>query len=325
MIRMKGFIIMAGLAAALAVGVACSNGEAATKPIEATAPSVPAVQQPVEQGRVSVGLPVSPLPPAGVVLPNSPMPPTEIRVTVPRSAASLPIGLPVLSGYPALQTNGQTGIWVNGQGKISLEPDLVLLTVGVETTGKTVAEANGKAADAMEAIVATLRSRGLEDRDIQTRSFNVFPQYEYREVTESGFRTNRQILIGFRVSNTASIKIRDLDAVGEIIDEVANAGGDSTRINGIRFTVEDTAPMMDELRALAVGDVMDKAEDYARLSGVGLGRLVFISESSAGRPIVQNFAVPRMAFAESAMDASTPIIGGELELILNVQAVFAIQ
>ncbi len=71
---------------------------------------------------------------------------------------------------------------------------------------------------------------------------------------------------------------------------------------------------------------MDKAEDYARLSGVGLGRLVFFSESSAGRPIVQDFAAPRVAFAEAAFGAPpTPIIGGELELTLNVQAVFAIQ
>ncbi len=319
MIRMKGFLVMAGLAAALAVGVACSNGEAATRLTEISAPSSPAAQQPAAQGEVPVRLPVSPLPPAT----GAPAPLVE-SVATGRSLGA-PVGVPVFNGYPALQANGQTGIWVSGQGKISLEPDLALLNVGVETTGRTVAEANGKAAEAMDAIVAALRGRGLEDKDIQTRSFNVFPQYEYREVTESGFRTNRQILVGYRVSNTAAIKIRDLDAVGEIIDEVATAGGDSTRINGISFTVEDTSPMMDELRALAVGDVMDKAEDFARLSGVGLGRLVFISESSAGRPIVQDFAAPRMAFAESAISASTPIIGGDLELTLNVQAVFAIQ
>ena len=315
MIKMKRVIAVAGLAVVLAVSVACANGEAATKPIEALAPAVSAAQQPVTQGEVPARLPVSPLAPTKV----APAP------VVPSRSIGSPVGAPVFSGYPALQTNGQTGIWVNGQGKISLDPDLVLLNVGVDTTGKTVAEANGKAADAMDAIVKALRDRGLSDKDIQTRSFNVSPQYEYREVTESGFRTNRQILVGFRVSNTAVIKIRDLDAVGEIIDEVATAGGDSTRINGINFTVEDTSPMMDELRALAVGDVMDKAEDYARLSGVGLGRLIFISESSVGRPIVQDFAVPRMVFAESAMAASTPIIGGELELTLNVQAVFAIQ
>ena len=320
MIKMKGLLVMAGLATALAVGVACSNGEAATKPTETSAASLPASQQPVVQGEVPARLPVSPLPPAI----GGPAPLVEAAAK--GRGLGAPTGVPVISGYPTLQANGQTGIWVSGQGKISLEPDLVLLNVGVETTGRTVAEANGKAAIAMDAIVAALRGRGLDDKDIQTRSFNVFPQYEYREVTESGFRTNRQILVGYRVSNTAAIKIRDLDAVGEIVDEVATAGGDSTRINGISFTVEDTSPMMDDLRALAVGDAMNKAEDFARLSGVGLGRLVFISESSAGRPIVQNLAVPRMAFAEAAFAApSTPIIGGELELTLNVQAVFAIQ
>ena len=319
MIKMKGYLVVAGLAAALAVGVACSNGEAATKPVEPLAPGAPAVQQPAAQVQAPVNLPVSPLPPAI----GAPVPLSEPAATSRNLGA--PGGVPVFSGYPALQTNGQTGIWVSGQGKISLEPDLVLLNVGVDTTGKTVAEANGEAAKAMEAIVAALRSRGLEDKDIQTRSFNVFPQYEYREVTESGFRTNRQILVGYRVSNTAAIKIRDLDAVGEIIDEVATAGGDSTRINGINFTVDDTSPLMGELRTLAVADVMEKAEDYARLSGVGFGRLVFISESSRGGPIVQDFAAPRMAFAESAASSFTPISGGELELTLNVQAVFAIQ
>ena len=185
MIRMKGFLVMAGLSAALAVGVACGNGEAATKPTEPLAPSAPAVQQPVVRGEVPVGLPVSPLPP--VV--GAPL----VEPSASGRALGAPVGVPTFSGYPALQSDGQTGIWVSGQGKISLEPDLVLLNVGVDTTGKTVAEANGEAAKAMEAIVAALRSRGLEDKDIQTRSFNVFPQYEYREVTESGFRTNRKI------------------------------------------------------------------------------------------------------------------------------------
>ena len=320
MIRMKGFLAMAGVAAVLAVGVACGNGEAATKPVEPSAPGVPAVQQPVSQGEAPVGLPVSPLPPTlGASIPL-------VEPATASRALGAPVGVPAFGGYPALQTNGQTGIWVGGQGKVSLVPDLALLNVGVDTTGRTVAEANGKAAQAMDAIVAALRSRGLEDKDIQTRSFNVFPQYEYREVTESGFRTNRQILVGYRVSNTAAIKIRDLDAVGEIIDEVATAGGDSTRINGISFNVEDTSPLMAELRAKAVGDAMDKAEDFARLSGVGLGRLIFISESSAGGPVVRDFGAPRVAFAESAFGAPpTSIIGGELELTLNVQAVFAIQ
>lgn len=238
----------------------------------------------------------------------------------------MPMGAPGFAPAFALQAgSGQTGIWVSGEGTVSVEPDLALLNVGVETTGKTVSEANGEAASAMDAIVKVLRDRGLEDTDIQTRSFNIFPQYEYREVIESGIRTGNQILVGYRVSNSAVIKIRDLESVGDIIDDVANAGGDATRINGINFTVEDPKPLMNDLREAAVKDAMAKAQQFADLTGVGMGRLVFISEGGSSGVTVQDFGVTR-AYAEAAFaSSSTPVIGGELELSLNIQAVFAIQ
>ena len=100
----------------------------------------------------------------------------------------------------------------------------------------------------MDAIVAALKAQGVEDRDIQTRFFNISPRYEYQEVLEEGFRRGKQVLVGYVVNNSASVKIRDLDSVGRVIDEVADAGGDVTRINGISFTVDDTKPFMVTLR-----------------------------------------------------------------------------
>ena len=175
----------------------------------------------------------------------------------------------------------------------------------------------------MDAILKVLGDRGIEGRDVQTRFFNISPRYEFREVFDEGFRTNRQVLVGYQVSNTVAIKIRDLDAVGDVIDEVVAAGGDVLRINGISFTVEDPKPFMAQLRADAVNDALTKAEHFASLTKVSLGRLVFISESGGATPVAR---VER-AFALTAPSAdfqSTSISGGELELRMTVQAVFDI-
>jgi uncharacterized protein YggE len=220
--------------------------------------------------------------------------------------------------------SSDAGIWVTGQGTITLEPDLVLLNIGVETMADTVAIARGDAAEAMAAIVDALKARGLEDRDIQTVSFNIWPRYEFPEVLVNGSRVRRQTLVGYTVSNAASIKIRDLDAVGEIIDDVTAAGGDTTRINGINFTIENPNLYMEQLRADAVNDAIAKAEQFAELTGVSVGSLVFISETGGGSPVVQNFAAADGFAIARAESAPTSISGGELELKLGVQVVFGI-
>ena len=91
----------------------------------------------------------------------------------------------------------------------------------------------------MNAIVEAVKAHGLDDRDIQTQSFNIWPQYEYPEVITAEGSTRKQVLVGYTVSNLATIKVRNVDAVGTVIDDAAEAGGDATRIHGISFTVED--------------------------------------------------------------------------------------
>ena len=298
--KIKGILAVAGLAAAFAVGVACSNSDTET-PVSQTQPSgsVAATTAPINA------------PASSGIVPHAPS----------EAVSSFS------AGVPQLQTsNSQAGIWVTGEGTLTMEPDLAVLNIGVETTGETVGEANGDAARAMDAIVSALRDRGIEGVDVQTRSFNIFPMYEYGEVFENGRRINKQTLVGYRVSNSVIVQIRELEAVGNVIDEVASAGGDATRINGISFTVEDPKPFMEQLREMAVIDAIAKADQFAFLTNVVRGSLVFISESGRGGSVVQNQSFDgRIAFAEAAPAPSTSISGGELELQLSVQVVFGIQ
>lgn len=320
MSKVKGFVGIVGLAAVIVFAVACGNGEAAaTEQPAPPAQVAPSTGAPAQSAQPAVP-PVAAPAPAPVSAPAQPS-----RAVDPPSGVSSGARAPSVA--PQVAGSSQAGIVVTGQGKMSLEPDLALVNIGVETQARTVAEARDLASRAMDAIVAAVTAHGLTNREIQTRSFNIWPNYDFQEeFGESGRRTSQRILVGYTVNNTASIKIKDLDKVGEIIDDVTNAGGDSTRIDGVRFTVEDTEPFMADLREAAVNDALAKAEHYATLAGVTLGNLVFLSEGGAGVPRVQDFGTERgFAMAAAAPAPQTSISGGELELTLTVQTAFAIE
>ena len=224
----------------------------------------------------------------------------------------------------AQSAEAERDILVTGEGRLSVKPDLAVLNIGVEARAETVSQARSDAAEAMSRVVAAVKTFGLSDADIQTTSFSIRPEYQYEEVERDGSFVSRRKLVGYVVGNLASIKVRDLDAVGSVIDDVAEAGGDLARINGISFTVEDPEPFMEELRGEAFEEARAKAEQLAGLAGVTLGQALSISESAAsdGLPGSElNFLRQTVAFDFE----SSPISGGETELRLTVRARFAIE
>ena len=229
-------------------------------------------------------------------------------------------------GIPASYGSNGTGIWVSGRGTITVAPDLATLDLGVEARAANVSEANSQASAAMDAIVEALKARGVKDGDIQTGRFSVYPRYNRVEEEVDGVRTSREVLTGYRVRNHATVKLRDLDSVGEVIGEVVTAGGDNVQINGVNFRLEDPKPRMAELREIAVADARSKAGHLAELSEVTLGRLVYISEGAAGSPTIGfggGYAGLPGAPAPAPLRAPS-VSGGEVTLSLSVQAGFAI-
>ena len=210
----------------------------------------------------------------------------------------------------------QTGIWVDGTGSVSAASDVADLSFGVETRADTVADARAEAASAMDAVIASLGTSGVAGDDIRTTHFSIQPVTVYEEGPR-GDQTPK--IVGYRVSNFATARIRDLSAVGGIIDAAA-AGGDAVRINGIGLAVDDPQPLEVEARKLALEDATAKAEQIASVMNVTLGDPVYISQYG-GAPRVARESV---AFALSA-DASTPISGGQQEIRVGVQVVFAIE
>ena len=208
-----------------------------------------------------------------------------------------------------------SGIHAAGTGTVSGEPDIAVISLGVEALRDSVSEARDDAARALAAIVEELRSAGVAEDDIRTAHFSINPRYEY-------LRDGEQQLIGFQVTNTLNVTLRDLNATGDVVDRAVTAGGDLTRVQSVGFRIEDTSALEEEARILAIADAVAKADLYAEQLSVSRGPLVSIAESS-----YDAFPVAEARFA-MAMDSAGPptqFFGGELEVSVRVQAVFAIE
>jgi uncharacterized protein YggE len=202
------------------------------------------------------------------------------------------------------------GIWVTGEGSVMVVPDVANLSLGVEAEAATVAQAQAQATTAMQAVMDELKARGVADKDIKTQYYNIYPVWDYQKETS--------VIIGYRVTNTVTIKVRDVDNTGTIIDAVAAAAGDNIRINNIYFTVDDPSAYQDQARADAMADAKAKAQQLADLAGVSLGNPTYISEGGSYIPYIY---ADRSTVAEGA---TTPISPGETEVRLSVQVVYSI-
>lgn len=174
------------------------------------------------------------------------------------------------------------------------------------------------ATDAMNRVMAALKDNGVSDKDIQTQSFNIY------KVTRWDENSQREIVIGYRVNNIVMVKIRDIPKVGIIIDAVAVAGGDLTRIDSIGFSVDDLTKYQEEAREKAMADAEAKAKQLANEGGVTLLKPTFISENTQTPYPVYPVRLPELAVPAPA-PAPPPISAGETEITVSVQVIYAIR
>ena len=217
---------------------------------------------------------------------------------------------------------GKDGIIVTGSSSIELKPDMATISLGVESYATTVSVARDNASISINEMLDVMEKVGIDDEDIQTTAFNIYPQYEYIEVREDGRVRGVQELVGFTVSNMLLVTVKNLDDIGEIIDKITDAGGNDVRFNSINFGIQDPVPYQSQLRKLAVEDGITKASQLAEYSGVKLGSITMINDYSSQASVAQDQAV----FAERAMAIpSTSINPGSLNLSMQVDMIFEIE
>ena len=211
----------------------------------------------------------------------------------------------------------QEGIWVTGTGEVIAIPDIANLRLGIAAEADTVDEAQSQAVEAMNEVMAALKDNGVDKKDIQTQYFNI------RQVTEWDRIEEEEKVVGYRVTNMVTAKIREVDKAGTIIDDVAKTGGDLTRIDSISFSVDDPSAYHEEARKEAMADAKAKAEQLAKLGGVSLGKPIYISESIYTPSPIYRGAIPEAVPAPAP--APTQISPGELEISLTIQVAYAIR
>jgi uncharacterized protein YggE len=204
-----------------------------------------------------------------------------------------------------------SGINVTGQGRVYGTPDTLTLNLGVSVLRDTVNAATADAAARARAIIDALEANGVAAADIQTANYAIWPEYDY-----SG---EVQRLVGYRVTNDLTVKIRALDTAGDVIDAATAAGGNDVVVQNLSFSIEDNTALLEMARTAAWNDAEAKAEQLARLAGVGLRGAVSITESI-------NYNVPPVYYerALAADSVGTPIEAGQQEVTVVVQVLFGI-
>lgn len=205
-------------------------------------------------------------------------------------------------------------ITVTGVGRASVRPDLADLRFGVTVTAPTVESARSANSGTLTAVIARLRSLGIDDHDLQTSIVSVSPQYDY---SREGAPPR---LAGYTFSNLVAALVRDIERVGEAIDAALTAG--ATNVDQIAFRVADQSSAEREAREAAVADARAKAETFASAAGVEITGVAALTESGSPVPYPMP-ALERMAFA--AKDVSTPIEPGTNEVVATVSITYLIR
>lgn len=207
-------------------------------------------------------------------------------------------------------------IVVTGEGEMAVRPDLAIVSLGVMREAKSAREALDANNAAMARVIAAMKETGIAERDLQTAGLQIMPRYTYTNKPDG---TQQAELVGYEVTNTLSVRIRDLAKTGEILDQAVtlgiNLGG------GISFTNDNPAAALQEARRRAVADAMAKAHTLGEAAGVALGRIIEITDTNVVPPPIPLAA---KAMVREAAD-SVPVEVGENSYRVQVNVTFELK
>jgi uncharacterized protein YggE len=220
----------------------------------------------------------------------------------------------------AAQSSGQvtqaiagTRLDISATGEVTRVPDLAVISAGVVARSTTAAAALQETADKMDRVITALKRAGVDDRDIQTSSVSLNPEYRYPE-------NQSPQLTGYSASNQVTVRFRDIRNSGKVLDALVAVG--ANQINGPTMTIEHPEAALDEARTRAVAQGRARAELYARALGMNVARVVSVSEGGGYYAPPPPPPAPMMASAERSY---TKIEPGEQKLQVSLSMVFELR
>ena len=223
------------------------------------------------------------------------------------------IALPAAAS--AAETPIQPRIVVTGEGEATVAPDMALLSLSVMREAKTAREALDANNAAMAEVIEAIKLFGIADRDLQTAGIQIMPRYNYTNKPDG---TQEAELVAYQVTNTLSVRVRDLVKTGEILDKAVSLGVNQG--GNIVFANDDPSAVITEARKNAVAEATAKASTLAEAAGVKLGRVLEISDQSFG---AQPMPIEAKAFDMAA--PAVPVQAGENSYRVQVNMTFELK
>lgn len=220
-----------------------------------------------------------------------------------------PVLAAILLATPAMAQEVPRQITVMGDGAVTAAPDVAFVNLGVTHTAASATDAVSQMSAGMQSVMARLETAGIAAADIQTGQLSLYPTYDDRSYDAS------PKISGFTASIAVDVRVRDLTALGSILEAVVADGANT--FGGIRFDLVDSSEAYADARRDAVADGRAKAELYAMAAGVTLGDLVTLSENSF-------YSVPVMAAPRLEDAGSVPVAAGEVSYSASIMMVYAI-
>ncbi|HEY2502397.1 MAG TPA: SIMPL domain-containing protein [Mycobacterium sp.] len=202
-------------------------------------------------------------------------------------------------------------VTVLGSGQVQGVPDTLTADVGIEFTAPDVTTAMNETNDRQQAVINALVGAGLDRKDISTTEVTLQPQYRNPEPNGTAPIT------GYRASNAIQIKIHPTDAASRMLALIVNTGGDATRISSVSYSIADDSQLVKDARARAFNDAKNRADQYAQLSGLRLGKVLSISEATGGTPTGGGPPAP-----PRSMPTAVPLEPGQQTVSFSVTAVW---
>jgi uncharacterized protein len=200
-------------------------------------------------------------------------------------------------------------VTVVGSGHVQGVPDTLTADVGIEFTARDVTAAMDQTNGRQQAVIDALANAGVDRKDISTTDVSLQPQYDNAGGT----------ITGYRAVNSIRVKIHPASTASRLLAVIVGTGGDATRINSVSYSIEDDSQLVKDARAHAFADAKDRATQYAQLSGLGLGKILSISEVAGG---ASPTAIPA---PRSGMQAAVPLEPGQQTVSFSVTAVWELR
>jgi uncharacterized protein len=199
-------------------------------------------------------------------------------------------------------------VTVVGSGHVQGVPDTLTADVSIEFVAPDVTAAMNQTNDRQQAVITAVAGAGIDRKDISTTDVSLQPQYDPTGAT----------ITGYRAANSIRIKIHPADSASRVLAFVVDTGSAATRINSVSYSIADDSQLVKDARSRAFQDAKDRAAQYAQLSGLGLGKIISISETAGG-------ATPTNAPAPRMMPSSVPLEPGQQTVSFSVTAVWELR